>query len=236
MALPKLNQAPSYELTIPSTQEKIKFRPFLVKEQKILLMAMETQNQKEILQSVLNTLDACLVDKYDINKLKSFDVEYVFMQLRTKSVGETTKLTFKCSECESDNEVVVPINEVNITFAEENISDIDIGGQYTLKLQYPSYNSIAHSDAPKDEKQSEMLFRMAALCMHTLDTEEEQIKFADETPAAIDEFMESLTADQFNVIMEFAQNIPTLKYNSTFDCVKCKHNNEYKIQGMQDFF
>ena len=81
-----------------------------------------------------------------------------------------------------------------------------------------------------------MLFRMASMCMHILDTEEEQIKFADETPAAIDEFMESLTADQFNVIMEFAQNIPTLKYSSTFDCAKCKHNNEYKIQGMSDFF
>ena len=183
MALPKLNQTPSYELTVPSTQEKLKFRPFLVKEQKILLMAFETQDEKQMLRGVLNTLAACILDGYNINKLKVFDVEYIFLQMRTKSVGESTKLTFKCSECESDNEVVVPINKVQIKFDEKAITDIDIGGQYTLKLQYPSYSTIAHSDAPKDEKQSEMLFRMAALCMHALDTEEEQIKFADETPA-----------------------------------------------------
>ena len=236
MALPKLNQTPSYELDIPSTKEKIKFRPFLVKEQKILLMAMETQDEKEILQSILNTLNACLLDGYNVNKLKSFDVEYIFLQLRTKSVGESTKLNFKCTECETDNEVIVPISEVKIVFPEDNVDTIDIGGEYTLKLEYPEFYAMTKSPAPKDEKQSELLFRMAGMCMHILETPEEQIIFADETPEAVTEFMESLTTSQFNIIMEFAQNMPVIKYSSIFDCKKCKHHNEYNIQGMQDFF
>jgi DNA-directed RNA polymerase subunit M/transcription elongation factor TFIIS len=236
MALPKLNQAPSYELTIPSTQEKIKFRPFLVKEQKILLMAMETQDEKQMLQAVLDTLAVCIVDEYNINKLKSYDVEYIFLQLRTKSVGESTKLTFKCTECESDNEVTIPINEVNIIFSEDNVDSIDIGGLYNLKLQYPEFNSIVNMERIKDETEAQILFKTAAMCMHTLETEEEQIAFVDETPQAIDEFMESLTSEQFNTIMEFAQNMPTIKYDGNFKCAKCQHDNTYNIKGMQDFF
>jgi len=236
MALPKLNQTPSYELTIPSTQEKIKFRPFLVKEQKILLMAMETQDEKQMLQAVLDTLAACLLDGYNINKLKVFDVEYIFLQMRTKSVGETTKLTFKCAECESDNEVKIPINEVNVTLPEDNVDTIDIGGQYNLKLQYPEFSAMANMDRPKEETEAQLLFKTAGMCMHTLETEEEQIIFADETPEAINEFMESLTSEQFNIILEFTQKMPTIKHDGKFDCAKCKHNNKYNIQGMQDFF
>jgi len=236
MALPKLNQTPSYELTVPSTQEKLKFRPFLVKEQKILLMAFETQDEKQMLRGVLNTLAACILDGYNINKLKVFDVEYIFLQMRTKSVGESTKLTFKCSECESDNEVTIPINEVNIVFPEENVDHVDIGGLYNLKLQYPEFNAMANMERTKEETESELLFKTAAMCMHTLETEEEKIIFADETPQAIDEFMESLTSEQFNKIMEFTQNMPTIKHNGSFKCAKCQHDNEYKIKGIQDFF
>jgi DNA-directed RNA polymerase subunit M/transcription elongation factor TFIIS len=236
MALPKLNQTPSYELTVPSTQEKLKFRPFLVKEQKILLMAMETQDEKQMLQAVLNTLAACIVDGYNINKLKSYDVEYIFLQLRTKSVGESTKLTFKCSECESDNEVKIPINEVNIIFPEEIVDHVDIGGIYNLKLDYPEFSTMANMDRPKEETEAQVLFKTAAMCMHTLETEEEKIIFADETPQAIDEFMESLTSEQFNKIMEFTQNMPTIKHNGSFKCAKCKHENTYDIRGIQDFF
>ena len=236
MALPKLNQTPSYELTIPSTQEKIKFRPFLVKEQKILLMAMETQDEKQMLQAVLDTLAACLLDGYNINKLKVFDVEYIFLQLRTKSVGESTKLTFKCTECESDNEVTIPINEVKIEFIENNIDNVDIGGQYNLKLQYPEFNSMVNMERTKEETEAQILFKTAGMCMHTLETEEEKIAFADETPQAIDEFMESLTSEQFNIIMEFTQNMPTIKHDGNFKCTKCKHENKYNIKGIQDFF
>ena len=236
MALPKLNQTPSYEMTIPSTQDKLKFRPFLVKEQKILLMALETQDEKQILQAILNTLNVCILDGYNINKLKVFDVEYIFLQMRTKSVGETTKLTFKCAECESDNEVKIPINEVNVTLPEDNVDTIDIGGQYNLKLQYPNFSALADMDRTKEETESQLLFKTAAMCMHTLETEEEQITFADETPQAIDEFMESLTSEQFNVIMEFAQNMPTIKHDGNFECAKCQHNNIYNIKGIQDFF
>jgi hypothetical protein len=189
-----------------------------------------------MLQAVLDTLAACLLDGYNINKLKVFDVEYIFLQLRTKSVGESTKLTFKCTKCESDNEVIIPINEVKIEFIEDNINDVDIGGQYNLKLQYPEFYRVVNMERIKDETEAQLLFKTAGMCMHTLETEEEQIAFADETPQAIDEFIESLTSEQFNTIMEFTQNMPTIKHDGNFKCAKCQHDNEYKIKGIQDFF
>ena len=236
MALPKLNQAPSYELTIPSSGEKIQYRPFLVKEQKILLLALESQDQKQILRTIRDTLAACIVGECNVNKLKIFDVEYIFMQLRSKAVGENTTLPFNCGKCEKEHQVNIPLSEINIKINDDIKYDIAITEQYNLKLAYPLFSHVIEAESPEKETQSEVIFRTAKMCLHSLQTEDENILFEDESAEEIEEFFGSLTGDQFGDIIKFAESIPTIKYDASFKCTKCDNDNELKLQGIQDFF
>ena len=120
MALPKINELPSYELVIPSTQQKIEYRPFLVKEQKILMMALETQDEKTILKSIVDTINSCVATKIDSSSLATFDIEYIFTQIRGKSVGEKAKVNLKCGKCEKDTEVEIPLDQIKI-----DLSNVD---------------------------------------------------------------------------------------------------------------
>jgi len=126
MALPKLNSSPKYEMTIPSSNARVNFRPFLMKEEKTLMIAMESQDPKTIMNSLLDTINACVVDKVNENKLTSFDVEYMFLQIRSKSVGETAKVGVKCSHCEHLNEIDVNLDEIKVDVPEvEKILTLD---------------------------------------------------------------------------------------------------------------
>ena len=236
MALPKLNQAPNYELTIPSTGEKIQYRPFLVKEQKILLLAVESQDQKQILRTIRDTLEACIIGEYNVNTLKAFDVEYIFLQLRSKAVGENAPLPFKCGDCDTEHKINIPLSEINVKINDDIKYDIPIGEQYNLKLGYPLFTQMIEADVAEDVAQSELVFKTAKMCLHSLQTEDENILFADESEEEVEEFFGSLTANQFNSIMEFAQAVPTIKHNVEFKCTKCGKDNEIALQGLQDFF
>ena len=113
MGLPNLlNDVPRYDAVLPSNGEKVKFRPFLVKEQKVLMMAAETGEQKDTINALVDTIKACVESDFDVNKLTTFDVEYIFLQLRSKSIGETTKINLKCKECGTENHVSVNLNEI----------------------------------------------------------------------------------------------------------------------------
>ena len=113
MALPKINEFPNYQLTIPSTKQKISYRPFLVKEQKVLLIAMESQNQSQMLNAIVNTIDACVTSDIEVSQLATFDVEYIFTQIRSKSAGESANIAVKCEECEEDTETLIKIKILN---------------------------------------------------------------------------------------------------------------------------
>jgi len=236
MALPKLNQTPTYELNIPSTGEKLQYRPFLVKEQKILLMALETQDEKNILRTIRNTFSQCVLTECNVNKLKIFDIEYIFLQMRSKSVGENISLTFKCGECESENSVKIPLSTIRPEILPDIIKDVNIADTYNLKLDYPSFGAIIESIVPEDESGAETIFRVAKLTLHSIQSDDENTLFADESYEEIDDFFGSLTTDQFNQIIEFTEGLPTVKYDINFDCKKCNANNIHNLQGIQDFF
>src|SRR6056300_818118 len=114
MALPKLNETPKYEVEIPSTGKTVRFRPYLVKEEKVLMMAFESGDQKAALRAIVDTIEACIVDKIDATNLATFDVEYLFTQIRSKSVGESSTLMIKCKECEKQNEYKFDVSQVNV--------------------------------------------------------------------------------------------------------------------------
>ena len=235
MALPVVNEVPRYTLTVPSTKKEIRYRPFLVKEQKILLIALESQDNKQILSSIVDTIKSCIDEDTDVSNLTTFDFEYMFTRIRAKSVGETSKIVVKCSECEADNEHEVQLDLINIDVPDK-IKKIELNDTYTLKLKYPMYSHMTKADLSENASASETLYFLTLGCLDSLQSEEENFSFKDETKKDTEDFLDSLTSEQFNKIMEFVNNVPSLTHDINFSCTSCNHDNIYTLRGINDFF
>ena len=235
MALPKLNDTPKYSVKIPSTQATVRFRPFLVKEEKVLLLAMESDDTKDIVLAILDTISACVADNIDVKKLTTYDVEYLFTQIRAKSVGETTAVTIECESCKEKNQVTVDINSIEVHGLENVNYNILLSPDMELELKHPTYDDIINDPTIDEENPTETLFAMIRHCMKNLKTEEELINLENETPQSIDEFVGSMNTEQFESVREFVDNVPVMKYDIEFDC-KCGHNNKRELSGIQSFF
>lgn len=236
MALPKINDVPKYDLTIPSTKAQIKFRPFLTKEQKVLLMAMETQDQKQILNAITDTIEACIVSQVDIKNLTSFDVEYIFTQIRAKSVGEKSNIAINCGECEKSTPVQINLEDIKIDVPKSNMS-VRLNDKFVIKLRYPKYQSMTMNEELQNaDTMTEVLYHIVIACLDSLQSDEENIKFDDEPIEEVTTFLESLTSQQFEELMIFVKNIPKLTHKVEFDCAHCKHHNTITLEGIQDFF
>jgi len=236
MALPKINELPSYELVIPSTQQKIEYRPFLVKEQKILMMALETQDEKTILKSIVDTIKSCVTTKMDVQALATFDIEYLFTQIRAKSVGEKATVNLKCGKCEQDTQVEIPLDKVNINLTNVN-KKIKLNDQYTIVMKYPNFKGILLAPEDKSgDSLTESILELVIMCMDKLQTEEEQIEFANETKQAINDFLESLNTQQFEKLVTFVNNLPKLTHKVNYTCEHCNEKNQIILSGIQDFF
>jgi len=237
MALPKFNDIPQYELTIPSTKNKVSYRPFLVKEQKVLLIALESQDEKQVLNAIMNTIESCILDPIDVKKLSTFDVEYIFIQIRTKSAGETSDIGLACSnaDCDHTNKVSVKLEDIKIDLPNE-IKSIKINDQYTLVLKYPNYQELLNEVDLNDKSQVNQLYGLLTSCLGSLNTDEERISFLDETKEEIEGFLNQLTTDQFAEVMSFANNLPKLKHDVSYKCEECGNENIRTLEGLADFF
>ena len=235
MALPKINDIPKYNLTIPSTGQEVTFKPFLVKEQKILLIALESGDDTQILRSIIDTVTSCILDKINVEKLATFDLEYIFTQIRSKSAGESTKLNLLCSKCEETTPTVVNLEEISINV---DIKDkvIELNDKFTLIMRYPNYKGVLLNMNGDDASVTNAIFEMIVMCLDELRTEEEIIKFDDENRESIDAFVGGLTNSQIESVMNFVEEIPKLEHDITFNCTHCNTINEIKLQGLQDFF
>lgn len=233
MALPKLNSNPKYELTIPSTGTKARFRPFLVKEEKALMIAMESGNQNDALGGLVDTINACATDdNFSAGKLTTFDIEYIFLQLRAKSVGETVKLGLKCSECSATNDHVVPLDSIKVTLPKiERI--IKLEQDITIEVDWPTFNDIKNLTIIEDDTES--AFKIIAKCIKSINTGSERILAKDVTEAELQDFLESMSSGQFTKIKDFFEQIPKLKHDMKFKCVKCSHDNEISVEGVENF-
>lgn len=236
MALPKLTVTPSYELVVPSTQETVRFRPFLVKEQKILLIASESQDRKQIIRAMLDTIQSCVEEDIDITKLTTFDVDYMFMQMRAKSVGEKINVNLHCSNCETTNEVEINLEDVKLE-VKESEKTVQVTDNVSVKLSYPTYfRFIKDNILENADTQSEVLMEIIVSCIDAVITEEEYINAKDETREELFQFVESMTADQFEEISGFVQNIPVLRHEVQYTCKECNTHNEFNLEGLEDFF
>ena len=235
MALPKLNDTPKYSVKIPSTQKTVRFRPFLVKEEKVLLLAMESDDTKDIVLAILDTISACVADNIDVKKLTTYDVEYLFTQIRAKSVGETTSVSIECESCKEKNQVTVDINSIQVHGLNNVNYNVSLSPNMELELKHPTYDDIINDPTIDEENPTETLFAMIRHCMKNLKTEEELINLENETSQSIDEFIGSMNTEQFESVREFVDNVPVMKYDVEFNC-KCGHNNKRELSGIQSFF
>jgi len=237
MALPRLNDNPQYELKIPSSQQVVKFRPFLVKEQKVLLIAYESQDRKQILSAMLDTIGVCISEPIDVKKLSTFDVDYMFTMIRSKSVGETTDILIQCSDCDTQNEVKVKLDDIEVPVEKQEML-IPINDKMSVRMKYPNYDFFLNNDTLLDstKTQSEIILSMIVGCLESIETEEERINLIDESEEEILGFLESLTTAQFDKISNFVLNIPAMEHDLAFKCVSCGKDNKRKLKGLEDFF
>ena len=234
MALPKINESPKYEMIIPSSKRSVRFRPFLVKEEKVLMMAMESNDTSQMLGSIVDTLDACVDDDLDKNSLTTFDVEYMFTKLRAKSVGETSTIGINCSECETQNEVSINVDTISVDVPDVD-KIIDLGGNIRVEMRWPSYGDIIKMN-PDQENTTSQVFAILRSSLAAVHTEDERIDLRDESEEEIQNFIESMNREQFAKIQSFVEQMPTLTHSVNFKCSECDHDNETILQGMQSFF
>lgn len=235
MALPKINTAPEYELVIPSSGKTLKFRPFLIKEQKILLIALESKDEKQVLSAINNTILACVKDNVSLSSLTTYDTEYIFTQIRSKSVGETAKIISQCQECSTSNPVVINFDAITLSNKSPAEKVIKLNDQYSVKLKHPSYQDLGTGFDP-NVSSTQKLIESVIVCLDSLITEDEIIKFKDETKEDVEAFIDNMTAQQLEDIMQFINNVPAISYDLKYDCTKCGHHNEITLKGLGDFF
>ena len=232
MALPQLNDKPQYTMTIPSTGKKVKFRPYLVKEEKVLLIAAQAQDVKTMMETIVDTIMACTDNKLKKEKLTTFDIEYMFLKIRSKSVGEIAEVGVKCGACDTTNKVSVNLEEIE-SVAPEVASDniIPITDDISIEMKWPSYSGIDYVD---DE--TELGFRILSQCMKTVITSDNRMDLEDETPESVRTFLESMTKEQFEAVSGYIENMPQVTTQIKFVCTNCQEHNNITVKGMQSFF
>ena len=236
MALPKLT-TPTYELEIPSTDEKIKYRPFLVKEEKILMMAMESKASADITQAVKDIVKECTFDKVNIDNMPMFDVEYIFLQIRSKSVGEVSKLKLLCpDDKETYADVEIDLNKVNVHVGDDHTNKIDLGNDMGMIMNYPSIDSFSESGI-RDINPGNMLEVIGSCILQIYEKKGEKVyDTKDQTQKELVEFIEQLNTKQFKDVQNFFETMPKLKHEITIKNPKTKVESKVTLTGLNDFF
>jgi len=236
MALPKLN-TPTYELEVPSTDEKIKYRPFLVKEEKILLMAMESRKNEDIVQAVKDIVTTCTFEKLDVSSLPMFDVEYIFLNIRAKSVGEISKLKLLAPD---DKKTYVDV-ELNLTEVEVQVDDkhtnkIELGNDMGVIMTYPTIDSFMETGI-QSINANNMLDLIGSCILQVYEKKGEKVyNSKDQTKKELTEFIESMNTKQFKEVQAFFDTMPKLKHTIKITNPNTKKTSEVTLSGLNDFF
>ena len=236
MALPKLN-TPTYELEIPSTDEKIKFRPFLVKEEKVLMMALETKDNAQIVNAVKDIVSECTYNKLNINTMPMFDVEYIFLQIRSKSVGEVSKVKILCPDDKKTyTNVEIDLNEVKVQVEDEHTNKIELTDSMGMIMTYPNIDSFTENGI-QDINASNMLDVIGTCILQIYeDKGEKDYEAKDQTKKELVEFIEQLNTKQFQDVQKFFDTMPRLQHTIKVKNPKTKKTSDVTLSGLNDFF
>ncbi len=239
MPLPKIS-TPTYELVLPSTGKKIKYRPFLVREEKILVLALESQDMKQITSAIKSTLKECIQTRgVKVEELPTFDIEYIFLNIRGKSVGEAVDLVVTCPD---DEKTTVPvkiyIDEIEVKKDKKHKNEIKLDSKLTLKMKYPSLDRFIQSnfDFGTDETTTEQTFDIVASSIDMVYDEDEVWAASDCTKKELKDWVESLNSQQFKEIESFFATMPKLSHTFTVINPTTEVESEVTLEGLSDFF
>ena len=237
MPLPTIS-TPTYELVLPSSGRKIKYRPFLVKEEKILIIALESEDQKQIANAVKGILASCILTKgTKVEKLSTFDIEYLFLNVRGKSVGEQIEVMITCPD---DGKTQVPmsinIDSIKVKKSKDHKPDIKLDDTYTLRMRYPSLDEFIKSNFSAENIKVDDTFQLIASCVDQVFSEEESWTSEDCTKEELVEFIEQLNSSQFKEIEKFFDSMPKLSHKVKVKNPNTKVESEVVLEGLQNFF
>ena len=233
--LPKI-ATPKYDMIVPSTGESIKYRPYVVKEEKVLLIAMESQSDEGIETAVMDIISSCVESPINMKSMTTFDIEFMFVNLRAKSVGEGIKVNPPCQHCEEVNkDRKVDLAKVIVKGLEEDVDmHVKITDDISVDIQWPTMkNKLTEADMKTG---TDTLINMVARSIGTIYSGEETFAASDSSKKELVEFVESLGSDQFNALLEKVSKAPELSYVLEFKCVSCKKDNKIELKGLSDFF
>ena len=232
MALPKI-VTPTYELEIPSSKKKITYRPFIVKEEKILLLAQEAGEESDILNAIKQIIKNCTFEEVEVNDMALFDLEYIFLNIRSKSIGEKVELKLLCDDDgETYADVTIDLDQVTVDFPKEHTNNIQLTDTISLVMRYPQMSALSLTTG----SDTETIFHMIKTSIRQIidgETIYEQVDFTEED---LDEFIESLSSEHFKQIQEFFQTMPKLKHVVKYKNPKTKKQNKRTLEGLNSFF
>ena len=247
MGLPII-AVPEYSLKLPSTDEEIKYRPFLVKEEKLLLIAMESEDEKQIIEATKNVIKNCIINKIDIDVLPIFDIEYIFLWLRARSKGEVIELNYKCPQCEKTVPISFNIEDIKIHRKDEHTNKIQLTNDLGVCMRYPDMKLQSKLDSIDKDKQIELVLRSMMICIDYIYDNENIYSRKDHTEKELEEFLESLSDAQFQKVSSFFETMPKLKHEVKLECKNkikeegkkkekvCNYTEDIVLEGLQSFF
>ena len=238
MPLPKVS-TPTYELEIPSIKKTVKYRPFLVKEEKILIIAMESEDPKQITEAVKDVISNCIITKgVKVDSLATFDIEYLFLNIRGKSVGETAEVLITCPD---DGETPVPItinlDDIKVEVSKEHTSDIKLDDNLSVRMKYPSIQEFIKNNFIRNDQISvDDTFGVITSCIEQIYNEEESWSASDCTKKELTDFLESLSSKQFKNIEKFFETMPKLSHTINVKNPNTDVENKIVLEGLTSFF
>lgn len=241
MPLPKIN-TPTYELTLPSNKKKIRYRPFLVREEKILVLAMESNDQKQITDAIIQIIGDCLITKnIDVTKLPTFDIEYLFLNVRSKSVGETVEVNITCpDDGKTTVETSINIDDIKVVKNKDHKLIIQLDDKYSMKLKYPTLDQFVENNfdfemaEPKESVSAAM--SMLSTCIDMIYDQEESWDATESTKEELDEFIDQLNTKQFQEVEQFFRTMPKLTHKLKVKNPQTGVESEVVLEGLASFF
>jgi|TARA_Y100000033_G_C2737123_1_gene106476 hypothetical protein len=239
MPLPKIN-TPTYELELPSTGKKIKYRPFLVREEKILIMALESEDTKQISDAIKTVLSDCVMSRgVKVNDLSTFDIEYLFLNVRAKSVGETVEVNVTCpDDGETQVATEIFIDEIKVKKDPEHSNIIKLDDNLSLQMKYPSLNQFVESNFEVGEDSSDVDKSLSVItsCINTVFNEEESWSASDCTKKELKDFVDQMNTKQFKEVEKFFETMPKLSHTIKVKNPNTEVESEVVLEGLASFF
>ena len=237
MALPKL-ETPKHSCTLPSDGQIIQFRPFLVGEQKMLLIAQESENQNDVIREMMRLIDTC-TDDVSIENLPSIDIEFMFLQLRIKSIGETSNISIICEDenCKGNTEITIELESAKVIEPKEKVSPIiELTPKVSMELQFPSYSMMQDLDIIEGNIQTSEMFKVISKCVISIIDGDEVLGKDDFTEKELTSFIDSMSSLMFNDVQKFFDAAPKIVIEHDYTCSVCEKSNHTVIEGIGSFF